>query len=63
VDLPDDAGADLAGGGQDTKEIPTRGWSEHVSEASRILPRTRGRERISGLATTRARDFLPSGDW
>ena len=35
-------GADLAGGGQDPKEIPTRRWSERVSEASRILPEHRG---------------------
>jgi len=27
------------GGGQDPKEIPTRRWSERVSEASRILPK------------------------
>jgi hypothetical protein len=39
VELPDDVGADLAGGGQDPKEIPTRRWSERVSEASRILPK------------------------
>ena len=38
VELPDDVGADLAGGGQDPKEIPPRRWSERVSEASRILP-------------------------
>jgi hypothetical protein len=38
VELPDNVGADLAGGGQDPKEIPTRRWSERVSEASRILP-------------------------
>ena len=42
VELPDDVGADLAGGGQDPKEIPTRRWSERVSEASRILPKHRG---------------------
>jgi hypothetical protein len=42
VELPDDVGADLAGGGQDSKEIPTRRWSERVSEASRILPKHRG---------------------
>jgi len=34
VELPDDVGADLAGGGQDPKEIPTRRWSERVGEAS-----------------------------
>ena len=39
VELPDDVGADLAGGGQDPKQIPTRRWSERVSEASRILPK------------------------
>ena len=50
VELPDDVGADLALGGKDSKEIPTRRWSERVSEASRILPIHRGRERISGLA-------------
>src|SRR4030095_6955195 len=33
VELPDDVGADLAGGGQDPKEIPTLLWSEPVSEA------------------------------
>jgi hypothetical protein len=42
VELPDDVGADLARGGQDPKEIPTRRWSERVSEASRILPKHRG---------------------
>ena len=42
MELPDDVGADLAGGGQDPKEIPTRRWSERVSEASRILPKHRG---------------------
>lgn len=42
VELPDDVGADLAGGGQDPKEIPTRRWSERASEASRILPKHRG---------------------
>ena len=42
VELPDDVGSDLAGGGQDPKEIPTRRWSERVSEASRILPKHRG---------------------
>ena len=49
MELPDEVGSDMAGGGQDPKEIPTRGWSERVSEASRILPKTPGRERISGL--------------
>ena len=43
MELPDDVGADLAGGGQDPKEIPTRRWSERVSEASRILPKHRAR--------------------
>ena len=42
VELPDDVGADLAGGGRYPKEIPTRRWSERVSEASRILPKHRG---------------------
>jgi hypothetical protein len=42
VELPDDVGADLAGGGQDPKEIPTRRWSERVGEASHILPTHRG---------------------
>jgi hypothetical protein len=42
VELPDEVGADLAGGGQDPKEIPSRRWSERVSEASRILPKHRG---------------------
>jgi len=42
VELPDDVGADLAGGGQDPKEIPPRRGSERVSEASRILPKHRG---------------------
>jgi len=42
VELPDDVGADLAGGGQDPKEIPTRRWSERISKASRILPKHRG---------------------
>jgi hypothetical protein len=42
VELSDDVGADLAGGGQDPKEIPTRRWSERVSEASRILPKHPG---------------------
>jgi hypothetical protein len=42
VELPDGVGADLAGGGQDPKEIPTRHWSERVGEASRILPTHRG---------------------
>jgi hypothetical protein len=42
VELPDEVGADLAGRGQDPKEIPTRRWSERVSEASRILPKHRG---------------------
>ena len=39
MELPDDVGADLAGGGQDPKEISTRRWSERVSEANRILPK------------------------
>jgi hypothetical protein len=42
VELPDDVGAHLAEGGKDSKEIPTRRWSERVSEASRILPKHRG---------------------
>ena len=42
VQLFDDVGADLAGGGQDPKEIPTRRWSQPVSDASRILPKHRG---------------------
>ena len=42
VELPDEVGADLAGGGQDQKKIPTRRWSERVTEASRILPKHRG---------------------
>ena len=42
MELPDDVGSDLAGGGQDPKEIPTRRWSERVSEASRLLPKHRG---------------------
>jgi hypothetical protein len=42
VELPDDVGSDIAGGGQDPKEIPTRRWSERVGEASRILPKHRG---------------------
>ena len=42
MELPDDVGADLACGGQGPKEIPTRRWSERVSEASRILPKHRG---------------------
>jgi len=42
VELPDDVGADLAGGGQDPKEIPTRRWSERVSEANRVFPKHRG---------------------
>jgi hypothetical protein len=42
VELPDEVGADLAGRGQDPKEIPTRRWSERVSEASSILPIHRG---------------------
>jgi hypothetical protein len=41
VELPDDV-ADLAGEGQDPKGIPTRPWSGRVSDASRILPKTRG---------------------
>ena len=61
VDLPDDVGADLAGrsgpeGDPDARLVRAR------QRATRILPRTRGRERISGLATRRARDFLPSRD-
>jgi hypothetical protein len=71
VELPDDVGADLAGGGQDPKEIPTRRWSQRLSEASRILPKHRG-ERISGLApgldparasTPDLRDLRRSGEW
>jgi hypothetical protein len=42
VELPDDVGADLAGGGQDPKEIPPRRRSERVSEANRIVPEHRG---------------------
>jgi hypothetical protein len=42
VELPDDVCADLAWGGQEPKEIPTRRWSERVSQASRILPKHRG---------------------
>jgi hypothetical protein len=42
VQLPEDVGADVAEGGQHPKEIPTRRWSERVSEASRILPEHRG---------------------
>jgi hypothetical protein len=41
VELPDEVGADVAGGGQDPKEIAPRRWSERVSEASRILPKHR----------------------
>jgi hypothetical protein len=60
VELPDGVGADLAGRGQDPKEIPPRRWSERVSEASRILPKTPGRERISGLAkASRTSSSLP----
>jgi hypothetical protein len=55
MELPDDVGADLAGGGQDPKGSRRR-WSERVSEARRILPKTPGRERISGLALTPSRD-------
>ena len=43
VELPDDVGADVAWGGQDPKEIPTRRWSERVSEANRILPKHQAR--------------------
>jgi hypothetical protein len=42
VALSDDISADLAGGGQDPKEIPTRRWAERVSEASRVFPEHRG---------------------
>ena len=42
VELPDEVGADLAGRGQDPKQIPTRRWTERVGEASRILPKHRG---------------------
>jgi hypothetical protein len=42
VELPDGVGADLAGGGQDPKDIPTRRWSERISEASHILPKHGG---------------------
>jgi hypothetical protein len=35
-------------------EIATRRWSKRVSEASRGLPNTGARERISGLAARRA---------
>jgi hypothetical protein len=42
VELPDDVGADLAGGGEDPKKIPTRRGSERLSEASCIFPRNRG---------------------
>jgi len=41
------SGANIAGRGQDPQEIPTRRWSERVSDAGRILPKTEGRERIS----------------
>ena len=41
VELSDDVGAHLAGGGQHPNEIPTRRWSETVSETSRILPKHR----------------------
>jgi hypothetical protein len=37
------SGAEIARGGQDPKEIPTRRWSERVSEASRILQNTEAR--------------------
>ena len=39
MELSDDVGADIAGGGQDPKEIPPRRWSERLSEASCILPK------------------------
>jgi hypothetical protein len=42
VEPPDEVGADIAGGGQDPNEIPTRRWTERVSEASRVLPKHRG---------------------
>jgi hypothetical protein len=54
VELPDDVGADLAGGSQDPKEIPTRRWSERISEASRILPNHRGASVAAGPAAKRA---------
>ena len=56
VELPDEVGADLAGGGQDPKEIPTRRWSERVSEANRILPKHRARayQRPSRQASCRS---------
>ena len=53
VELPDDIGADLAGGGQDPKEIPTRlGPARQRGEPH--PPKNTGRERISGLAAGRA---------
>ena len=55
VELSDDVGADLAGGGQDPKEIPTRRWSERVSESSRILPKHRGTSVSAAWAARRIR--------
>ena len=51
VELANHVGADLAGGGQDPKEIPPRRWSERVSEASRILPKHRGASVSAGSST------------
>jgi hypothetical protein len=42
VKLLNDVGADLAGGGQDPKEVPTRQWPQPVSDASHVLPKHRG---------------------
>jgi hypothetical protein len=42
VELPDDVGADLAGGGQDPKQSPPPRWSERASQPNRILPKHRG---------------------
>ena len=56
MQLPDDVGADVAEGGQHPKEIPTRRWSERVSEASRILPEHRGASVSAAWPRSRSRD-------
>jgi hypothetical protein len=63
VELPDDVGADLAGGGQDPKEIPTCRWSERVSEASSHPPKHRGASVSAAWATVwrREKPWRPPG--
>ena len=55
MELPDEVCADVAGGGEGPKEIPTRRWSDRVRELSRIPQNNRGRayQRLGRQASCR----------